>query len=68
MAVSQDASRIRGSHGRPPDAPEEHGVLVTSFPVTGFERGASDRDVYALAADRLGIGRPAAGHRNDTTP
>lgn len=56
LAVSQDASLIRGSHGRPPGPLQEHGVFVSSFPLKDVGAAVTDRDVYRIVADRLGVG------------
>lgn len=55
LRVSQDASLVRGSHGRIPGPLAEHGIFVSSFPVKDAGAAVTDRDVHRIVAERLGV-------------
>lgn len=54
-SVAVDPALIRGSHGRIPGPIEEHGVYVSSFPVSDAGACVEAGDVCRILARRLGL-------------
>jgi hypothetical protein len=53
--TAQNPARLRGSHGRPPDDRDSHGVLLTDFSPAARHDELKDTDVFGLVLEALGL-------------
>ncbi|MCG8449876.1 MAG: alkaline phosphatase family protein, partial [Pirellulales bacterium] len=54
-SVPLDATLVKGSHGAPPHAPEQRGVLLSSEQGVFVERPLGDVDVADIVLRQFGI-------------